>query len=100
MAKLYDIRAITGEYEKEGETKKRYQTIGAVLETKSGGQMIKLDVIPMKWDGFAYLNEPYKDDFDKKEHQDQHNFNKASRDVVIDDIDDKPIDLSGVEIPF
>ena len=58
MAKLYDVRAVTGEYEKDGETKKRYTTIGAVLETKSGGKMIKLDVLPTNWEGFAYLNEP------------------------------------------
>ena len=58
MAKLYDVRAVTGEYEKDGETKKRYTTIGAVLETKSGGMMIKLDVLPTNWEGFAYLNEP------------------------------------------
>lgn len=58
MAKLYDVRAVTGEYEKDGETKKRYTTIGAVLETKNGGMMIKLDVLPTNWEGFAYLNEP------------------------------------------
>lgn len=59
MAKIYDIRAKIGEYEKDGETKSRYATIGAVLETKNGNQMIKVDMIPMDWDGFAYLNEPF-----------------------------------------
>ena len=79
MAKLYDIRAVTGTYEKDGETKKRYATIGAVLETKNGGQMIKLDTLPVSWDGFAYLNEPYEKD-------------------KPNDISDKPLDLS--EVPF
>lgn len=60
MAKLYDIRAKIGEYEKDGETKSRYSTIGAVLETKNGGMMIKIDSIPVGWEGFAYLNEPYE----------------------------------------
>lgn len=87
MGKIYDIRAKTGEYEKDGETKTRYATIGAVIETKNGGKMIKLDTMPMNWDGFAYLNEPYE-----KEEP------KQTKDVVIDDIDDKPVDLS--QIPF
>ncbi|NBO76763.1 MAG: hypothetical protein EBV28_07115, partial [Betaproteobacteria bacterium] len=38
-----------------GETKKRYQRIGSIIETKSG-EMLKLDVIPLKeggWDGWG-----------------------------------------------
>ena len=84
MGKIYDIRAVTGEYEKDGETKKRYTTIGAVLETKKGGQMIKLDVIPTNWDGFAYLNEPYEKD--------------KPKDIAPTDISDEPISLEN--IPF
>lgn len=60
MAKLYDIRAKIGEYEKDGETKGRYVTIGAVVQTKAGAKMIKLDTIPVSWEGFAYLSEPLK----------------------------------------
>jgi len=62
MAKVVkEIVAITGTYtNSKGEQKKRYQRIGSVLDTKSG-QMIKLDVIPLKeggWDGWAYMNDP------------------------------------------
>lgn len=62
MAKVIkEIVAITGTYTNaKGEQKKRYQRIGSVLDTKSG-QMIKLDVIPLKeggWDGWAYMNDP------------------------------------------
>lgn len=57
MGKLYDVTAVTGTYEKDGETKKRYQTIGAVFDTKNG-QMLKLEAVPIGWDGWAYLNEP------------------------------------------
>ena len=60
MAKLYDVRAKIGEYEKDGETKARYTTIGAVLETKNGGTLLKLDTVPVNWEGFAYLVEPYE----------------------------------------
>ena len=84
MAKLYDIRAITGEYEKDGETKKRYTTIGAVLETKSGGMMIKLDVLPTNWEGLAYLNEPLPP--------------KGSTSDNSTDIPDEAIDMSS--LPF
>ena len=77
MAKLYDIRAVTGEYEKDGETKKRYTTIGAVLETKNGGQMIKLDTLPVNWDGFAYLNEPLPPKSDKQDVAPTHIPNNA-----------------------
>lgn len=94
MGKLYDIRAITGEYEKDGETKKRYATIGVVLETKNGGQMIKLETIPVGWDGVAYLNEPYQ----KDQTMTQAQALNGGRDVVIEDIDDSPISLD--EIPF
>ena len=62
MAKtIYEVTVITGEYKnKDGETKKRYQRIGSVIDTKNG-PMLKLDVVPLKeggWDGWAYLNAP------------------------------------------
>lgn len=62
MAKtLKEVVAIVGTYQNAaGETKKRYQRIGSIIETKSG-EMLKLDVIPLKeggWDGWGYLNDP------------------------------------------
>ena len=58
---LKEVTAIVGEYKnKDGDTKKRYQRIGSVIDTKNG-PMLKLDVVPLKeggWDGWAYLNEP------------------------------------------
>jgi len=90
MAKLYDVRAVTGEYEKDGETKKRYTTIGAVLETKSGGMMIKLDVLPTNWEGFAYLNEPLPP---KSAGASQDGSGATTTGNI-----DEPVDLSG--IPF
>ena len=43
MAKLKDLCVVVGEYEKDGQTKKRWQTIGALMETKDGGQFVLLD---------------------------------------------------------
>jgi hypothetical protein len=62
MAKtIYEVTVITGEYKnKDGDTKKRYQRIGSVIETKLG-PMLKMDATPIiegGWSGWAYLNEP------------------------------------------
>ena len=56
-----EITAIVGQYtNKECQTKNRYQRIGSIIDTRNG-EMLKLDVIPLKengWDGWAYLNDP------------------------------------------
>lgn len=62
MAKtLKAVVAVVGTYQNAaGETKNSYQRIGSIIETKSG-EMLKLDVIPLKeggWDGWGYLNDP------------------------------------------
>lgn len=58
MAKIYDVVAITGEYtNSSGETKKRYANIGAIIEGRNGPQL-KLESVPLGWNGWAYLNEP------------------------------------------
>jgi hypothetical protein len=60
-----EVTAIVGQYtNKEGQQKNRYQRIGSIIETRNG-EMLKLDVIPLKengWDGWAYLNDlkPYE----------------------------------------
>lgn len=43
MAKLYDLVVKTGTYEKDGETKNRYKTVGAVMSNQDGGKFIMLD---------------------------------------------------------
>ena len=42
MRKVKDLAVVTGTYQKDGETKKRYRTIGAVMENENG-QFIFLD---------------------------------------------------------
>ena len=41
MPVTHDVVAITGEYEKDGQTKARYQNVGVVIE-KDGKRYIKL----------------------------------------------------------
>jgi hypothetical protein len=93
----YDIRAKVREYKdnKTGEVKNVYATIGSAWvgdETNS----ISLDTIPVNWSGKAFLNEPYEKRSDEPMTQAQAL--NDGKDVVIEDIDDKPIDLSS--IPF
>jgi len=61
MAIKYFVKAAVSEYEFEGKMKKRYQSIGIVMETKHG-LMLKLETLPifaMKEGAIlAYLNEP------------------------------------------
>ena len=58
MTKKFDVTVITGKYKvRDGVEKNRYQTVGVVLETRNG-LMLKLESIPIGWDGWAYLNEP------------------------------------------
>lgn len=58
MARKYEVTAITGKYtDQGGQEKNRYQTIGAVIEGRHG-LMLKLEAVPIGWDGWAYLNDP------------------------------------------
>lgn len=87
--KIYDIRAVVGEYEKNGEVKKKYMTVGAVIETKNGSRMIKLDVAPLSWSE-VYLNEPLPPKGNSSN-------NSNSSDTVIEDIDNT---FSLDDVPF
>jgi hypothetical protein len=63
MAITYFVKAAVSEYEDktDGKMKKRYQSIGVIMETKHG-LMLKLETLPlfaMKDGGLlAYLNPP------------------------------------------
>ena len=70
MGVKYEVTAITGKYtDREGKEKNRYAKLGVVMDTKNG-PMLKLETIPVGWDGFAYLNEPRTDDRPKKQSND------------------------------
>ena len=62
MGIKYYVKAATSEYtDKDGKAKKKYASIGVVIETKNG-LMLKLETLPLLAlkDGslMAYLNEP------------------------------------------
>ena len=66
MAILKEVVCIIGKYtDKNGQEKNQYLNIGKVIETKTGSQMIKLDSIPVGFDGWAYLNDPRPRDDNK-----------------------------------
>jgi hypothetical protein len=55
----FDVTALLGEYvNAHGEKKKKYQKIGAIINSKHG-PMLKLDLVPLMWEGYAYIKEPY-----------------------------------------
>jgi hypothetical protein len=70
MAIRYFVKAALSEYtDKDGKTKKKYQSIGVVIETKNG-LMLKLESLPLlslkEGSLMCYLNEPEeKADFPK-----------------------------------
>jgi hypothetical protein len=79
--KFFEVTADLGEYKNsQGEKKRKYQKIGAVIDTKHG-PMLKLDVIPLApWEGYAYINEPHEKEKPKSEPRPNRN-----RDISEDD---------------
>jgi hypothetical protein len=41
--KVYDLAVVVGSYEKNGETKHRYQNVGVVLQKDDGGKFILME---------------------------------------------------------
>ena len=41
--KVKDLAVVTGTYQSQGETKNRYQTVGAIMERDDGNQFIMLE---------------------------------------------------------
>ena len=82
MKRVKRIVATVGEYtDRTGQTKKKYQTLGTVLERPDGSQCIKLDALPISadWDGWASL-------YDIDEQEDERRGRPAPPPVDDDDI--------------
>lgn len=114
MAATHNI-VVGEEYEGREGTKTKWTTIGVLIETEKDGKKrksIKLNFIPTNWDGFASIfaidrdrDGARKDNRrdaapeDHAEASDDMNQGGHTNDSLnVEDIDDKPIDLS--EIPF
>ena len=41
--KIYDLSVVTGTYQDGGQTKNRYQTIGAMMEKEGGGKFLLIE---------------------------------------------------------
>lgn len=64
MPVAYEVIATTGSYtNKNGEEKKRWQKIGVVMQGNKG-LTLKMESIPVGWDGWATLAEPRRKDDD------------------------------------
>ena len=88
-----DLVFSTGEYEKDGETKKRWSKAGAVFQDSETGNMsIKFEAMPVgEWSGWMKI---FKNDRNDKP-MPQAQALSGGKDVVLND---NAIDLS--EIPF
>jgi hypothetical protein len=69
MPVKFDVVAATGTYTaKDGSEKKSWMKIGSVIQTQKG-MSLKLNAVPVGWDGWAMLAEP-KDKPQKADYDD------------------------------
>lgn len=84
---------------RDGEEKTEYIKIGTARVSEHGSQIqLFIKSTPLNWDGRAYVNKPYEKKGDSNQPMTQAQALNGGKDVVLEDIADKPIDLS--EIPF
>ena len=85
MGIKYEVRAKTGTYkDKDGAEKTAYTTMGKVIQMKEGGFVLKIDSVPVNWDGWAYLNPP-REEATKPEKNDRR-FDGAKSRQLDDDV--------------
>jgi hypothetical protein len=59
MKKVYDAVATTGKYQKNGQEKNRYMTVGAVFVNERGQHSMKLEALPLgEFNGWINFYEP------------------------------------------
>ena len=84
MAKLYDLMYPGGEYtDKEGQEKTRWIKCGAIIETKNGKKKVKLESIPVEFNGWL---ECFKDDQNKFANKGAPTRQQAPQDEFEDEI--------------
>lgn len=68
----YEVVAQIGTYkDRDGNEKQKTLRIGAILQTEKGF-VLKLDAVPVGWEGWAYLNEPKPREEKPKQKYDQN----------------------------
>lgn len=91
MAVTKNIVAVTGTYtDNQGNEKKRYTTIGRVIQTAKG-ESIKIDVIPLGWDGWAGLYEPKDQTSDANAIREKNQEKQQTRDSDFSDFESDDI---------
>ena len=58
MAIRYDAIAKNGTYTKDGVEKNKWVKVGVVVDTKNGGLALKIEQLPVPFDGWLQLAEP------------------------------------------
>lgn len=58
MAVRYDAIAKNGTYTKDGVEKNKWVKVGVVVDTKNGGLALKIEQLPVPFDGWLQLAEP------------------------------------------
>jgi hypothetical protein len=94
-----DLVFSTGEYkDREGKDKKSWAKAGAVFQDSESGKLsIKFEAMPVgEWSGWMKIF--VKDGERSHQPMTQAQALNGGKDVVLEDIDDKPIDLGS--IPF
>ncbi len=70
MKPIKKLVAVVGEYEKDGQTKKQYATVGKMFQNDDGSFSIKLDSVPVGGYWTGWLN-AYDLDSDRKDNYKQ-----------------------------
>jgi len=82
MAIRYDAIAKNGTYTKDGVEKNKWVKVGVVVDTKNGGLALKIEQLPVPFDGWLQLAEPKA-----KEQAPSQDYTQApSQQTIADDI--------------
>jgi len=58
MALRYDVICKNGSYSKDGVEKTKWLKVGVCMDTKQGGLAVKIESLPIGFDGWLSLAEP------------------------------------------
>ena len=58
MAVRYDVICKNGNYTKDGVEKTKWMKVGVCMDTKQGSLAVKLESLPVNFDGWLSLAEP------------------------------------------
>jgi len=82
MGIRYDAIAKNGTYTKDGVEKNKWVKVGVVVDTKNGGLALKIEQLPVPFDGWLQLAEPKA----KEQAPSQENTQTPSQSSMDDDI--------------